>query len=242
MAVKNLVADISSHQPDSLAYIQALKNRGCKGVVIKLTENTNYTNPKAANQIRYSQQCKMKVSVYHFARFSTVAKAQSEANYFLQAIKNHNINTNAVVVCDYEAGSGSAGASQINAFYQVLENAGYKNVCIYSSRSWFQGQLAGTRGLQWVAEYGVSQCSIKCDMWQYSSSNVIGGATTDLNFDYNGIFSDDTITGNNQPSSSDDNEKREENNQQTQADATKIAECYSLLNIMNDQLFDKWLY
>ena len=66
--------------------------------------------------------------------------AQSEANYFLQAIKNHNINTNAVVVCDYEAGSGSAGSSQINAFYQVLENAGYKNVCIYSSRSWFQGQ------------------------------------------------------------------------------------------------------
>ena len=79
-------------------------------------------------------------------------------------------------------------------------------------------------------------------MWQYSSTNVIGGATTDLNFDYNGIFSDDTITGNNPPSSSDDNEKREENNQQTQADATKIAECYSLLNIMNEQLFDKWLY
>ena len=52
---KNLFADVSSHQPESKSYFQALKNAGCQGVVVKLTEGTDYENPKATNQIAHSK-------------------------------------------------------------------------------------------------------------------------------------------------------------------------------------------
>lgn len=232
---KNLVVDVASFQGDTEAYFQALANRGVKGVVVKLTESTTYTSPKAANQIKYTNQFKMRLSVYHFARFSTSSGAESEANYFLNAIKNYNLPTSTVVVCDYEKGSGSAGANEIDAFYQVLEAAGYKNVCVYSSRSWFQGQLSGTRGLHWVAEYGKSQCSIPCDMWQYSSEDIIGGYNTDTNWDYNGIFSDPNATGG-------DNNTNENDVNHGQQDGTDMTKCYSLLMFLNSPIYDKWLH
>lgn len=234
---KHLFADVSSHQPDSAGYFQALKNAGCKGVVIKLTEDTDYINPKARNQVANTKALGMKVSAYHFARFTSVGGAQAEANYFLNALKSHGVGTDAVVVNDFEATHASVAA--LNAFYGPLEAAGYKNIAIYSMRSWFTaGYFSGVRGLKWVAEYGRSSCSIACDAWQYTSTASIAGVSTDLSWDYNGAFT--TNTGNSGNSQS--NGDRENNNQATQSDATKLAYCYSLQNLMFTQIYDKWLH
>ena len=90
---KNLFADVSSHQPESKSYFQALKNAGCHGVVVKLTEGTDYENPKATKQIAHSKALGMKVSCYHFGRFTSVGGAQAEARYFLNSLKAHGIGT-----------------------------------------------------------------------------------------------------------------------------------------------------
>ena len=143
---KNLFADVSSHNPDTPGYFQALKNTGCKGVVIKLTEGTYYTNPLARNQIANTKSHGMKVNAYHFARFTSVGGAQAEANYFLRALKSHGVGTDAVVVNDFEATHASVAA--LNAFYGPLEAAGYKNISIYSMRSWLPlGTLTAYGGL-----------------------------------------------------------------------------------------------
>lgn len=235
---EKLFADISSHNPASSAYFDALKNRGCAGVVVKLTEGTGYTSPVAQAQCNETKSHGMQLSVYHFARFSTNAQAQAEANHFLSAIKNLRIAQNATVVCDYEAGSGSGGASQIDAFYKVLENAGYNNVAIYSSASWFAGQLAGTRGIKWVAAYNNHGAGMSCDAWQFSSSNVIGGSTTDLSKDYTGHFTAPNANiGSNQS-----NTDRENGNDNKKADETKKEDCYSFINLMNSNIYDKWLF
>jgi GH25 family lysozyme M1 (1,4-beta-N-acetylmuramidase) len=238
---KNLFADVSSHNPASAGYFQALKNAGCKGVVIKLTEGTYYTNPSASAQIANTKSHGMKVSVYHFARFTSVAGAKSEANFFLKSIKAHGISTDAVVVNDFEATHASTAA--LNAFYEPLEAAGYKNISIYSMSSWFNaGYFNGVRGLKWVAQYGSSSCSVKCDAWQYTSTAYFSGSATDLSWDYNGAFTT-AGSGGSGGNHSQSNSDRENNHQQGQADATKKAYCYSLMNmlIMN-QLFDKWLH
>lgn len=235
---KNLFADIASFQPSTKSYIQGLKDRGCKGVVIKLTEGTNYVNPKARDQIKFSNEVGLKVNAYHFARFYSIGGARAEANYFLSALKSHGVKTDAVVVNDFEATHASVAA--LNAFYEPLEKAGYKNVSIYSMRSWFTaGYFNGVRGLKWVAEYGRSSCSVKCDAWQYTSTAFINGARTDLSWDYNGAFT--TNNGGNSGHSQ-SNSDRERNNQKTQNDATKLAYCYSLLNYISSPLYDKWLY
>lgn len=236
---KNLFADVSSHQPESAGYFQALKNAGCKGVVVKLTEGDYYTNPKARNQIANTMSHGMKVNAYHFARFTSVGGAQAEARYFLNSLKAHGVGTDAVVVNDFEATHASVAA--LNAFYGPLEAAGYKNISIYSMRSWFSaGYFNGVRGLKWVAEYGRSSCSIGCDAWQYTSTAAIAGVSTDLSWDYNGAFTTATAGGNGGHSQS--NGDRENNHQNKQNDATKLAYCYSLQNVMFTQVFDKWLH
>lgn len=234
---KNLFADVSSHQPETLNYFQQLKNAGCKGVVVKLTEGTNYTNPKAKNQIAHAKSLGMKVSAYHFGRFTSVSGAQAEANYFLHSLKAHGVGTDAVVINDFEATHASAAA--LNAFYEPLEAAGYKNICVYSMRSWFTaGYFNGVRGLKWVAEYGRSNCSVKCDAWQYTSTAMIAGVATDMSWDYNGAFTNAASYGGHSQSNSD----REHNHQKNQTDATKLAYCYSLQNLILMPLYDKWLH
>lgn len=236
MTVRNLFADVSSHQPDLSSYFQALKNAGCKGVVVKLTEGTGYTNPLATAQCNQTTAHGMKLSVYHFARFTTAAGARAEANYFLAAIKARNLPTSTPVINDFEATHASVAA--LNAFYEPLESAGYKSIGLYSMRSWFSaGYFNGVRGVKWVAEYGRSSCSISCDAWQYTGTGSVGGVTTDLSWDYNGIFTTNSSTG-----SSDTNQDRENQHQKTQNDATKLSYCYSLLNFVMIQTYDKWLH
>ena len=102
----------------------------------------------------------MKLSVYHFWR----GNATAEANFFLSKIKQLGLPTSTPVVCDYEASPSSA--SSINAFFSVLENAGYKNISIYTMSSWVKaGRLSGVKGYQWIASYGVSKCPVPCDAW-----------------------------------------------------------------------------
>lgn len=52
----DLMADVSSYQPDTKEFFQALKDKGVKAVVVKITEGSNpgsaYVNPKANNQIK----------------------------------------------------------------------------------------------------------------------------------------------------------------------------------------------
>lgn len=238
MSEEKLFADISGYNPTSSAYFDALKNRGCSGVVVKLTEGTSYTSPNASEQVNQAKSHGMVVSVYHFARFSSNAGAESNANYFLNAIKSLGLGTSTTVICDYEPGSGSGGASQIDAFYKVLENAGYKNVGAYSQASYWSGQIAGTRGIKWVAAYNNHGAGMDCDAWQFSSENFIGGSKTDLSKDYTGHFTDPNAnTG-----SGDSNSQRENNLDDKKADATKKEDCYSFLELMNEQLYDKWLF
>ena len=79
----NLVADVASYQPDTLAFFQAMKNAGVKAVIVKITQGSNpgdaYVNPKARNQIKYARQVGLLVHAYHYAKFHGVADAKAEA-------------------------------------------------------------------------------------------------------------------------------------------------------------------
>lgn len=226
-------ADISSYNPTSNAYFDALKNAGASGVVVKLTEGTSYFSPNASAQCSQAKSHNMKLSVYHFWR----GNATAEANFFLSKIKQLGLPTSTPVVCDYEASPSSA--SSINAFFSVLENAGYKNISIYTMSSWVKaGRLSGVKGYQWIASYGVAKCPVPCDAWQYSDKTIIMGNTTDFSIDYKGLFTDPNAGG----GSSASNQQREEDNKKAQADKTNKEDCYSFINMLNSNIYDKWLY
>ena len=85
MALRNPFIDVSSYKPDTVAFFQAAKNQGALGVVVKLTEGSEdgsaYVNPRAATQIRNALAVGLRVSCYHFARYTSVADAQNEARF-----------------------------------------------------------------------------------------------------------------------------------------------------------------
>lgn len=199
MANYDLVADVSSYQPDSEEFFQALKNKGVKAVIIKLTEGSNpgtaYVNPKAGSQIKNARSAGLKVHAYHYAKFNGVADAQAEADWFVKNAKKLGIGEDSVMVLDYEdhATARVNGTADINAFIQRVKNAGYPKTDIYSMRSWFEdGHIDRKKIIPkniWLAEYGTGKLGLDdVGTWQFTSEYPVGGVKIDMSYDFKGLY------------------------------------------------------
>ncbi|MFR4032689.1 MAG: GH25 family lysozyme [Streptococcus sp.] len=81
---------------------RALARQGVGGVVVKLTEDTWYNNPKAPSQVRNAQIAGLQVSTYHFSRYTTEEEARAEARFYIQAAQKLNLPKSTVMVNDFE--------------------------------------------------------------------------------------------------------------------------------------------
>ncbi|AAV30211.2 putative lysin [Lactobacillus phage LL-Ku] len=195
----DLMADVSSYQPDTKEFFQALKDKGVKAVVVKITEGSNpgsaYVNPKAKNQIKFTRDVGMKVNAYHYAKFNGVADAQAEADWFVKNAKKLGIGEDSVMVLDYEdhATARANGTADINAFIQRVKNAGYPKTDIYSMRSWFEdGHIDRKKIIPkniWVAAYGTDKPGLDdVGTWQFTSEYPVSGIKVDMSYDFNGLY------------------------------------------------------
>lgn len=200
MAKFDLVADVAGYQPETKEFFQALKDKGVKAVIIKITEGSNpgsaYVNPKAKNQIKYAHAVGLKVHAYHYAKFNGVSDAQAEADWFVKNAKKLGIGYDSVMVLDYEdhATARANGTADINAFIQRVKNAGYPKTDIYSMRSWFQdGHIDRNKIIPknlWVAAYGTDKPGLdNVGTWQYTSEFLVGGVKIDMSYDFKGFYS-----------------------------------------------------
>lgn len=95
--------DVSSWNGQlSINDFSKMKEYGVKGVIVKLTEGTYYLNPNARSQIDSARQAGLKIAVYHYSKFNSLAEANQEADYFLNQIKNLGLSTDIVLVDDLE--------------------------------------------------------------------------------------------------------------------------------------------
>ena len=166
--MRNQFIDVSSYQPDTVAFFQAAKNQGALGVVVKLTEGSEdgsaYVNPRAAAQIRNALAVGLCVSCYHFARYTSVADAQNEARFFVKIAKQFGMYDDTLMIDDAEVHSAADYQSASLAFLQEVEALGYKNTGIYSMKSFFTGGILNSHGFDsrkiWIAGYGVTELGI----------------------------------------------------------------------------------
>ncbi|MGK0607267.1 GH25 family lysozyme [Enterococcus gilvus] len=174
-----------------------MKNFGVRGVVVKLTEGTTYTNPYASSQIANARSVGLKVSAYHFARYSNANSAIAEANYFVQAARNLGLGSDTVMVNDLEVNANAECTNSALAFSNRVKQLGYSKVRHYSCLSWFQyGQLdANKLGYKniWVAAYPytpVNNLYTNYNSWQWASDLVFPGINSyfDISADYSGDF------------------------------------------------------
>lgn len=193
MANYQLVADVSGWNPDTQAFFNQLAGLGVKAVIVKLTESTNYTNPKAYNQIRRAWKAGLHVHAYHFAHFQNTAQAKAEAKYFANTAKSFGLDKTSVLVADVEAStlpsSGLTGLT--NSFLEQLKASGYPKVDLYTMASWIWSSRINPKTLiaknLWIARYQADKPGVdNVGTWQFTSNYK--GLNVDMSYDFKGLY------------------------------------------------------
>ena len=204
--------DVSSHNGDiSVDDYRALARQGVGGVVVKLTEDTWYNNPKAPSQVRNAQIAGLQVSTYHFSRYTTEEEARAEARFYIQAAQNLNLPKSTVMVNDFEDSKMLPNINRnTQAWVNEMRKHGYNNLMFYTSASWldennlsYRGPVSTSQfGIEnfWVAQYPSStltatsaknmRYNAKTGAWQFSATaNLLPGKHVfDHSVDYTGRF------------------------------------------------------
>ena len=204
--------DVSSHNGEiSVDDYRALARQGVGGVVVKLTEDTWYNNPKAPSQVRNAQIAGLQVSTYHFSRYTTEEEARAEARFYIQAAQNLNLPKSTVMVNDFEDSKMLPNINRnTQAWVNEMRKHGYNNLMFYTSASWLDENNLGYRGPVstsqfgienfWVAQYPSTtltatsaknmRYNAKTGAWQFSATaNLLPGKHVfDHSVDYTGRF------------------------------------------------------
>lgn len=204
--------DVSSYNPASRSFFQAMVNNGVKAVVVKLTQGSkdgdNYTNPKAREQVNTARSVGLRTHFYHYFKGSGEADARNEARFFVDTAKSIGCDPKeTVMVCDVEDNTltrnKTALTSYVNAFFDEVKKNGFPHVDIYTGSSWARDHLNMNALIPknvWLASYGVNSY-VKPDnywatykAWQYAGdpqfygAQYYNGSVCDTNWDYSGFY------------------------------------------------------
>ena len=173
--------DVSSHNGEiSVDDYRALARQGVGGVVVKLTEDTWYNNPKAPSQVRNAQIAGLQVSTYHFSRYTTEEEARAEARFYIQAAQKLNLPKSTVMVNDFEDSKMLPNINRnTQAWVNEMRKHGYNNLMFYTSASWLDENNLGYRGPVSTSQFGIENFWVA----QYPSSTLT--ATSAKNMRYN---------------------------------------------------------
>lgn len=195
---KSYGVDVASYQSTTVNYA------GAKFAFVKLTEGTEYTNPKAEAQIKSAKANGLMVMGYFYANHSaSVSKAKAEAKFAVAKAKAYGIPTGSYLADDWEQGSGnsvngstSANTDAVLAAMQVIKESGYKPL-IYSGAYNFRNRLSISRIVKsygtclWVASYKISGRQDYADFNYFPSMD--GVAIWQFTDNYRGLGVDGNI-------------------------------------------------
>ena len=196
---RNYGVDLASYQSTSVSYT------GAKFAIVKLTQGTDYLNPKASAQIKSAKANGLLVGGYFYANHSnSVSRARSEAKYAVAKAKALGIPVGSYLADDWEQGSGnsvnggaSANTDAVIAAMQVIKEAGYKPL-IYSGAYNLRNHLSISRIVKsfgsclWVASYKVSGRQDYADFGYFPSMD--GVAIWQFTDNYRGLSVDGNIS------------------------------------------------
>ncbi|ULQ49061.1 phage tail protein [Liquorilactobacillus nagelii] len=186
---EGIFIDVSSNnENDSTEWFAKLANYGAKGLIVKLTQSTDYTNPLAAAQIANGKLAGLDlVGCYHYF----MGNGTAEGQYFLTQLQANNVPKAAVVALN--VGDSSIALSKNNLdteilnFLQVLIDAGYTGTCVYAEESWFGSKIDyGLGKYDWVASTTSLKKPSGASAWQFD--NNWKGENVDANYGYNSLF------------------------------------------------------
>lgn len=152
--------DVASYQSNAVKYSPA------KFALVKVTEGTNYVNPKAKSQLSSAKKNGLLPMSYFFATFGCdAALAKSEAKYAVKESQALGVPTGSYIAVDWEAGEGNnisggkkRSARAIIEAMDVIKQAGYQPL-LYSGASLMRNNIDSSLVVDkfgtclWVASY-----------------------------------------------------------------------------------------
>lgn len=166
----------------SVATFRAMKAKGVKAVIAKVSEGTYFQDGLAKANLARAKSVGLVIHAYHFARFTTVAGAKSEARFAVNCAKAAGLPIGHVLVCDFE--SYNKGWAQNNAttkaFAKIVKAAGYR-YDLYTMGSWVNSVSINNSGRAgWIANYPYSATGKRYysdyNSWQWTSSATFLGS------------------------------------------------------------------
>ena len=160
---KSTGVDVSSWQGTNLD--QQAKS-GAQFAVVKVSEGTNYQNPRAQGQIQSAEQNNMMTMGYHYTHFgSNSNQAVQEGNYAVNSAQQAGLPQGSYLATDWEQdvnnntnGSVAANTNAITSFMDTVHDGGY-NPMLYSGE-WLLKNKVDTNKISekypnalWVAKY-----------------------------------------------------------------------------------------
>ena len=161
---KSYGVDVANWQGSTVSY------PNIKFALVKVTEGTNYINPKASAQIKSAKANGLLTAGYFYANHcASVSRAREEAKFAVAKAKAFGIPVGSYLADDFEQGDGnevyknsaSANTDAVLAAMQVIKDAGYKPL-VYAGAAIMRNRLNTSRIIKtfgtclWVASYKVS--------------------------------------------------------------------------------------
>lgn len=198
VAKRSYGIDVASYQSTDVSYINT------KFVLVKLTEGTNYLNPKAAAQIKSAKDHDLLVAGYFYANHSSsITTAKAEAKYAVTKAKELGIPEGSYIADDFEQGNGNDTTGAVNqntdailAAMQIIKDAGYKPL-VYSGAYILRNNINSSRIIKsfgtclWVASYKIMGRQDSADFAYFPSMD--GVAIWQFTDNYRGLNVDGNI-------------------------------------------------
>ncbi len=193
--------DVSAYQSTDM---KVYHNAGANFAIVKLTEGTYYTNPKAQAQVTSSRNNHMYTHAYHFANFgNSVTQAKTEAQYFISESKKSNISKKRILWLDWELssnnkvdGSKASNTAAILAFMTEVKKAGWQPG-IYSGASLMRSAIDTAQVIKkygtciWLASYPTNSAASTADFRYFPSMD--GVAIWQFTNNFKGLHVDGNI-------------------------------------------------
>lgn len=170
----------------------SVKNDNVNFVIIRTgfgSPNTSQIDKKYKEYLNGCRNAGIPTGVYHYGYATSVAEARTEAQFCLDILQGadmpYGVWYDVEEKCMFNVGR-QALTNIINAFCEVIQNAGYK-AGVYMSLSPAEHSVCMDQipYYKWIAQYNSTlQYSGNADIWQYASDGRVAGISTSVDMDY----------------------------------------------------------
>lgn len=173
-----IYADVSEH--NSISHM-----RNVDGVMIRSSWGHFTKDAKLAKHVSLAESAGIPYGFYHYSYALNVSQAKEEVSGMINLIKHYKPTLPIAIDMEdadgYKAKNGNPSKQILTdiceEFCYQLEKAGYYAM-IYANLDWWKNKLIQsqlTKYDRWLAQWGVSQPSLKCGIWQYTSAGRVNG-------------------------------------------------------------------